>query len=99
MSDERDIPVHPKTKAAIVITWGDADDSGKPDLTVQTFGVIPFARGGFRKLMDLGPFNVPLDEVQTVTMAAIASLPVPAPAKAAATAAVAGVFAVLRIAL
>jgi hypothetical protein len=88
-----------KTKAALVITWGDEDSNGTPDFHVKTYGKLPFTNGEFKKLLDLGPYNVPLDQMQTMTLTALAALPLPPQVKLPIQGLAAGLFGALRIVL
>jgi len=93
------IPVGKNTKAALLIEWGDDDANGKPDVTISTFGVLPIIKGGLKRMLHLGPFNVPVAEAQQIITTGIGLLPIPPPVNAIVMGIVAGIFAVLRIVL
>lgn len=71
------VTVEAGNKFVVVLSAGDADKSGTPDVTLQVFVELPWGRG-LQKLLGFGPWNIPVAEMLAGARAACAVLPAPA---------------------
>jgi hypothetical protein len=72
------VSVETGNKVVVVLSCGDADKSGKPDVSVQVLADLPWSKAGLQPLFSLGPWNVPLEQLVSAGRLAAAALPPPA---------------------
>jgi len=72
------VQIETGNKVAVVVSCGDADKSGGPDVTVQVLADLPWSKAGLQPVFTMGPWNVPVDKMVSAGRAAAQALPQPA---------------------
>lgn len=64
-------------KAGLFIVFGDRSKDGKLDVTIELWGDVPLDGSGIKKIMTIGPLNIPVEEALKIAAGGIGLLPPP----------------------